>query len=119
MGGLRALADAVGTFESAGARFALLHVLPLAAVEVLEVGLGVGPIFVGGGFVFPRVHLLLVEHFAGVHVLHVVLDFGEVGCRNADVPTEPLLFVKLPRIFCDVGGGIPLDAEVLRRLLLL
>ena len=48
----------------------------LAFVEFYEVQFYLPPCLVGGGFVFPSPHILIVKNISGVHVFDVGLHLG-------------------------------------------
>ncbi len=110
--------EAVGTVEAAGSGCPLFTVFCFAAIQFLKVRLGDGPSFVGCDFIFPLRHFLIVEHFAGVHLLHVYLYFLVVVGWHADVPAKFLVFIELACIFCYVRCAVPFDLELFGGLFL-
>ena len=76
------------------------------------------PSFVGGRLDLPRLHLLVIEHFGGIHALHVVLDLRGFSSRDTDVTAKFLLLVELAGKLGDVARHVPLYVKSLGGLLL-
>ena len=75
------------------------------------------PSFVGGRLDLPCLHLLVIEHFGGIHALHVVLDLRGFSSRDTDVAAKFLLLVELMSKLGDVACEVPLDMKGLGGLL--
>ncbi len=113
-----AVKKTAGTFEPSGACHTFGIELLLALVDGDKMVLGGFPSFVGGRLDLPRLHFLVVEHFGGIHALHVVLDLRGVGGRDTDVSAKLLLLVELAGELRDVAREVPLYVKGFGGLLL-
>ncbi len=86
-----AVKKTAGTFKPAGACLTFGIEFFLAFVDSDKMGFCGIPSFVNGRLDFPRLHLLVVEHFGGIHALHVVLNLHGIGGRDTNVSAK--LFV--------------------------
>jgi hypothetical protein len=112
-----AVEKTAGTFKAAGACFTFGFELLLAPEDSDKMGFCGISSFVGGQIDLPRLHLLVVKHFSGIHALHVVLDLRGVGGRDTNVMAKLLLLVKLAGKLRDVACEVPLDVKGLGSLL--
>ena len=93
--------------------------LLLAFVDGDKMGFCGIPSFVNRQLDFARLHLLVVEHFGGIHALDVMLDLRGIRGRDTDVPTELLLLLELTGKLRDVAREVPLNMKGLGGLLFL
>ena len=85
--------------------------LLLAFVDGDKMGFCGIPSFVNGQFDFPRLHLLVIEHFGGIHALHLVLYLHGLRGWDTNVPAIRLLLVEFAGKLCDVAHEVPLDMK--------
>ena len=112
-----AVRKTVCTFEPARACRPFGVELLLAFVDGDKVCFCGIPSFFGRWLDLPRLHFLVVEHFGGIHALHVVLDLHGLSGRDTNVSAKLLLLVEFTSELGDVACKVPFGVKGLGGLL--